>query len=152
MIPIAEIIIFLIFQSVVIAHPDEKKGVKAARCLCNQFGMNKAVYVPCDIRCPKQFEDVFINAKNCCDKIDILLNNAGILDDRNWEHSLNTNVIGTLRGMLLAYKYMNGHNSVVINTCGTMGLSPWPNCPILAASKHAVVTASRCFGVSFHPA
>ncbi|KAK6632637.1 hypothetical protein RUM43_013405 [Polyplax serrata] len=137
-------------KKVLLAHPDEKKGCRAAQCLCDHFGMNKALFIPCDIRCPKQFEDVFLNAKKACNKVDILLNNAGVLDDKNWESSLNTNVIGTLRGMLLAYKYMNGNNSVVINTCGTMGLSPWPNCPIFSASKHAIVTASRCFGHPFH--
>lgn len=132
----------------VLAHPDEKKGNKAAECLCNQFGMGKAVFLKCDIRCPKQFEDTFLHAINCCNKVDILFNNAGVMDDKNWEYSLNINVIGTLRGILLGLKYMKGHNSIVINTCGTMGLSPWPNCPIFAASKHAIVTASRCFGVS----
>ena len=131
------------------AHPDEKKGNKAAEHLCNLFGMNKAIYMPCDIRCSKQFEDIFLYAKSTCNKIDILLNCAGVLDDKNWEGSLNTNVIGTLRGILLAFKYMNGNNSIVINLCGTMGLSPWPNSPIFSASKHALVTASKCFGVSF---
>ncbi|KAL0270544.1 UNVERIFIED_CONTAM: hypothetical protein PYX00_007923 [Menopon gallinae] len=135
---------------VVIAHPNEAKGTAAAKCLCDQFGMNKAMYLPCDIRCPKQFEDVFLNAINCTQKVDILLNNAGVVDDKNWETSIAVNVIGTLRGNLLALKYMEGSESVVINTCALAGLGPWPNCPIFAASKHAVVTASRCFGDPYH--
>lgn len=138
------------FQAVVIAEPDETHGKKAAKCLCDNFGLNKAIYLPCDVRCPKQLEDTFRYTQCMFKRIDIVLNNAGVIDDRNWEKSTQINVLGAIRGILLANKYMEGKEGVVINTCATAGLMPWPNCPVFAAGKHAVVAACRCLGVSKH--
>lgn len=139
---------FVLLKTVIIAEPCEEQGAKAAKCLCDNFGMNKAIFLPCDVRCPKQLEDLFRYTVQTCKCVDIVLNNAGVMDDRNWEKSTKTNVNGAIRGILLANKYMSEKSGVVINTCATAGLMPWPNCPIFAAGKHAVVAAVRCLGVS----
>ncbi len=85
-------------------------------------------------------------------RCDILCNNAGItlfggfrdtdpLGD--WEAQNRVNVLGPLLGTRTFLPGMLERGSgVIVNTSSAGGLAPWPEAPMYAASKHAVVGMS----------
>ncbi|XP_067004654.1 15-hydroxyprostaglandin dehydrogenase [NAD(+)] [Anabrus simplex] len=137
-----------------------RDGTEAARDLNREFGKNKAIFMEADVTKMDQFEDVFKETIQYFKRVDILFNNAGIMDDRHWEREVDLNVGGVVRGILLAFKYMGkdskcGHPSggpggIVINNADVLGLQAIPGAPIYSTTKHAVIGAVKNFGDSYH--
>ncbi|XP_063233161.1 15-hydroxyprostaglandin dehydrogenase [NAD(+)]-like [Bacillus rossius redtenbacheri] len=66
-------------------------GAAAAEQLNRQFGADSTLFVACDASDMQQLEDDFNKAMNKFKKIDIVVNNAGIMRDSEWEKEIALN-------------------------------------------------------------
>ncbi|XP_049940261.1 15-hydroxyprostaglandin dehydrogenase [NAD(+)]-like [Schistocerca serialis cubense] len=101
------------------------------------------------------FPEAFARAYDEFGRLDIVINNAGILNDAQWELQIDINVTAVVRCTQLAMELMSrggggGGGGVVLNVASVLGLAPLAGCPVYVATKHAVVGLSRSYGTQFH--
>ncbi|XP_054717597.1 uncharacterized short-chain type dehydrogenase/reductase y4vI-like [Uloborus diversus] len=139
---------------VCIADLQEMKGKQFAESLNNEFGANKAIFILCDVTKEEDIERVFEHTKNKFQRVDVLVNNAGIGEHENPRKVIEVNVMGPIFGCRLALKHMGtsngGKGGVVINTASVSGFLPNEALPSYTASKHAVIGLTRCYGLPSH--
>lgn len=110
---------------------------------------NNAMFLRCDVTNHEQFEDVFKLTIARFRRLDIVVNNAGVLNEgqSSWRTTIMVNVIGVIEGTKLADKYMtkqsDGGGGVVLNVASTAGLTPVFFMPVYTASKYSVVGFTR---------
>ncbi|XP_043996429.1 15-hydroxyprostaglandin dehydrogenase [NAD(+)] isoform X2 [Gambusia affinis] len=84
--------------------------------------------------------------------IDILCNNAGILNETSWEKTISINLMSVIRGTYVALEQMNrlsgGRGGVIINTASMAGIGPFLSCPSYTASKFGVVGFTRAMAAA----
>jgi len=113
----------------------------------NEFGKGRAVFIACDVTKAEHLKKAFEKVVDTFGGLDILINNAGILN-RNWEQVIDLNVKALIRASILAMEHMGKHKGgkggVIVNISSVAGLSPVYFVPIYSASKCAVLGYSQC--------
>lgn len=144
-----------------------KNGVKVALCDLNseegeqlteqlsiKYGQGKALFCQCDVTDYPQFEESFQKTISAFGGLDIVVNNAGIFNDRFWELEVDVNLNGVIRGTLLALRFLGkdrgGRGGTVVTTASTLGLTPCACVPIYTATEHAIIGFTRSYGDQFH--
>ena len=107
-----------------------------------------------DVSSPTNYESAFLRCLEAFGgRLDVVVNNAGMNGDANWESMLNVNLKGCITGCKLAVRYMgmNGRagvstmaGGVVVNVSSVQGLVSFPIMPAYAAGKSAIVQYTRC--------
>ncbi|CAH1116663.1 unnamed protein product [Phaedon cochleariae] len=126
-------------------------AMEEATCkLNNKYGENKALFQPCDVTKKEDLEKIFKCTKERFGKIDIVVNNAGILADCRWEQTLCINIHGLVRSTLLGFQYMGAQNcangGLIINTSSILGLQPLYSSPVYVGTKHFILGFTRSMG------
>ncbi|KAF5305620.1 hypothetical protein FQR65_LT07701 [Abscondita terminalis] len=142
-------------KGVTLADINEELGKKALGDLGEQFGHDKVIFVKVDVTEKTQFEDAFKKTLVKFKNIDILINNAGILDDTKWEKEIDINIKGTVIGTLLAIQnyicnYKTGEEGVIVNISSIVGIHPTGLMPVYSATKHAIIGLTRSFATKLH--
>ena len=113
-----------------------------------QMGSN-ATFIKCDIGDSISVKNAFEEFKKSSNKLDILINNAGIgslttvekESDEVWQKVLNINVIGTARVSREAIPLLrNSKSAAIVNTASVAAIDGIPNRAAYSASKGAVLT------------
>nr|XP_046491615.1 15-hydroxyprostaglandin dehydrogenase [NAD(+)]-like [Neodiprion pinetum] len=129
-------------------------GSESANKLNGEFGNGKATFIRCDVTKAQEFEAAFAKTVKEFGGLDIVVNNAGIMDDVRWELEININLTAVVRGTLLSFQYMGkdkgGKGGVVVNVASTAGITPAIYFPVYSGTKNAVIGASRSFGHPYH--
>lgn len=124
-----------------------ERGQATEREFQQKYGSERAVFMQCDVSSSKQLKDVFQKTKEHYGQLDIVVNNAGIMDEVDWVKSININLKATIEGTYLAEQHMSklngGNGGVVINIASYAGLIPAPYSPVYSATKHGVVAFDR---------
>lgn len=118
-----------------------------------------------------QYEEAFQTTISEFDRLDIVVNNAEIMNDKFWELEVDVNLVrqilqiiifilkycdlfqqnGAIRGTLLALQFMGkdkgGSGGVVVNIGSAASVRPQISTPVYTATKHAVLGLSRSCGV-----
>ena len=130
------------------------KGLKERGATVFGFDINKgemapfATFIKCDIADAQSVESAFAEFKKASNKLDILINNAGIgslttgekESDENWHKVLNVNVVGTARVSRSAIPLLRESKSAaIVNTASIAGTDGVPNRAAYSASKGAVL-------------
>ncbi|XP_042287687.1 15-hydroxyprostaglandin dehydrogenase [NAD(+)]-like [Thunnus maccoyii] len=83
--------------------------------------------------------------------IDILSNNASILNESEWEKTVSINLLGVIKVTYLVLQHINksdgGRGGVIVNTASIAGLGPLLHCPVYTAIKHGVVGFTQAIAV-----
>jgi NAD(P)-dependent dehydrogenase (short-subunit alcohol dehydrogenase family) len=110
-----------------------------------------------DLNKPSEIEKIFQEIKAITDRMDILINNAGIgiwkspyeltMDD--WDLVLGTNLRGTFLCSKEAAKIMRGHGGgSIVNISSTRALMSEPNSEAYAASKGGINSLTHALAIS----
>lgn len=141
-------------KCVTIADINEELGKEAEKILCSEFGDNRAFFIKTDVTNSDQFEAVFKKTLEKWKSIDLVINNAGVLNDSQWEMEIAVNCSAVVRGSLLGMQYMGKNNGgsggIIVNVASVLGLQPLSSCPIHVATKHFVIGFSRSLGTPYH--
>ncbi|XP_034945513.1 uncharacterized protein [Chelonus insularis] len=131
-----------------------EEGEKLTNLLTSKHGKDRVIFCQCDVTDYPQFEESFKTTIATFGNIDIVINNAGIMNDRFWELEVDINLNGVIRGTLLAQRYLGidrgGRGGIVINTGSNVSLNPYVSVPIYSATKAAIVSLTRAFGDKYH--
>ncbi|KAF2902910.1 hypothetical protein ILUMI_03276 [Ignelater luminosus] len=141
-------------QAVVIIDIDETKGQLAAKELAEEFGPEKVLFIKVDVTKSDELEDAIKKTISTWKKIDVMINNAAILNDGLWELEIFININALVQGNLLGLKYMSkktgGNGGVIINMSSIVALQATPACPIYSGTKNFVIGFSRSLGDFYH--
>uniref|UniRef100_A0A1A9X0K5 Alcohol dehydrogenase n=1 Tax=Glossina brevipalpis TaxID=37001 RepID=A0A1A9X0K5_9MUSC len=81
-------------------------------------------------------------------KLDIIINVAGIFNDKDVQRTLLVNLGGMIHSTLSALKYMNkgngGNGGIICNMASVVGLDHTFLVPIYAATKAGIISFTRC--------
>uniref|UniRef100_A0A672GFT0 15-hydroxyprostaglandin dehydrogenase [NAD(+)] n=1 Tax=Salarias fasciatus TaxID=181472 RepID=A0A672GFT0_SALFA len=126
---------------------NETAGNSAKEALDEEHGAESTLFLQCNVESDKDVKDAFRATVETFGGIDIVCNNAGILNEDNWEKALSTNLAGVIRVGFVALEHMNkltgGRGGVIVNTASLAGLMPAPVFPVYSATKHGVVGFTR---------
>ncbi|KAJ9592840.1 hypothetical protein L9F63_015483 [Diploptera punctata] len=125
-------------------------GEQAVESINKEYGKGRAIFIKTDVTKQSDLEEAFKKTKQHFGGIDIVVNNAGIIKDSQWELMININVNGVVRGTELAVKYMDknkgGHGGAVVNLASVAGLGLKSASPAYDGSKYFVVGYTRSMG------
>lgn len=139
---------------VCIADINESTGENTLQELQSKYGEANVMFVKCDVTSQQEFEESLLSAKRHFGHMDILINNAGILHEGDWEATIDINLKGVVRGTLLAFKHLSDKDGkpggTVVNTASILALSTESGLPTYTATKHAVGALTRCWGAEIN--
>ncbi|XP_046752276.1 15-hydroxyprostaglandin dehydrogenase [NAD(+)]-like [Diprion similis] len=129
-------------------------GVESALKLNAEFGEGRGIFIVCDVTKAREFEAAFAKTTDEFGGLDIVINNAGIVNESMWELMIDVNLKAVVRGTILGLQHLGkdrgGKGGVIVNIASVAGLDPFDWFPVYAAAKHGVVGLSRSFGATYH--
>ncbi|XP_018547952.1 15-hydroxyprostaglandin dehydrogenase [NAD(+)] [Lates calcarifer] len=132
---------------VVLLDVNETAGKSLKEAFDKQYGWERTLFLNCDVESEEQIKAAFQKTVETFGGIGILCNNAGILNENEWEKSISINLVGVIRVTYLALEHMNkltgGRGGVIVNTASLAGLGPLLSCPVYTATKHGVIGFTR---------
>lgn len=128
-------------------------GAAAVAKLEKEFGKNRAVFLPCDVTNADQLTAAFEKASEDLKGLDIVINNAGIANEKQWELTIGINYTALVRATYLAMDLMGTHKGgkggTLVNISSICGFKPFNAFPVYCGTKHAVIGFSRCVQRSY---
>ncbi|XP_019787939.1 15-hydroxyprostaglandin dehydrogenase [NAD(+)] isoform X3 [Tursiops truncatus] len=98
---------------------NREAGLKCKAALDEQFEPQKTLFIQCDVADQEQLRDTFRKVVDHFGKLDILVNNAGVNNEKNWEKTLQINLVSVISGTYLGLDYMSkqngGEGGIIIN-------------------------------------
>ncbi|KAF4113498.1 15-hydroxyprostaglandin dehydrogenase [NAD(+)]-like [Onychostoma macrolepis] len=125
---------------------NEQLGKELKAALAEEYGPDRVEFYAVDVSSKQEFIGAFQKIVDRFGHIDIMYNNAGVVDENDWEKTIAINMSGLVRGTYLALQYMKDNpesKGAIINISSTAGLWFVPTAPIYTATKYAVVGFSR---------
>ncbi|ESO88274.1 hypothetical protein LOTGIDRAFT_126231 [Lottia gigantea] len=139
---------------VCIADINTEKGEQTVKRFQEKYGQEKAIFLKVDVTKADEFESVFKDAVSRFGQIDIMMNNAGIMDESRWELMISLNVMTLVRGTNLAIEHMDklkgGKGGLIVNTASVAGFGPGFWFPVYGGTKHAVIGFTTSWAVRTH--
>ncbi|XP_077135631.1 15-hydroxyprostaglandin dehydrogenase [NAD(+)] [Ranitomeya variabilis] len=139
----------LLNKGAALAMVDQNRiaGEQCKASLDEQFGSNRTLFIQCDVTDQEQLRDAFQKTVEHFGRLDILVNNAGVNNEKDWEKTIEVNLISVIRGTYIGLELMNkkngGQGGVIINISSLAGLMPAAYQPVYSASKHGVIGFTR---------
>jgi 3-oxoacyl-[acyl-carrier protein] reductase len=144
--------------TVVVNYATSKTGADKVVAEISKSG-GKAVAIQADMSAPDQIERLFRETKQKFDKLDVLVNNAGVyefapLGEVTVEHfqkHFNLNVLGLLLATKEAGKYFGPAGGSIVNISSVVATLAVPNASVYSATKAAVNSITRTLAVELGP-
>lgn len=137
------------------------RGVNVYGFDINQGDMGSvATFIKCDIGDATSVDSAFVEFKQKSNKLDILINNAGIgslttvekESDEVWQKVLNINVVGTARVSRAAISMLRQSKSAaIVNTASVAAIDGIPNRAAYSASKGAILALTLAMATDHLP-
>ncbi|XP_014271389.1 15-hydroxyprostaglandin dehydrogenase [NAD(+)] [Halyomorpha halys] len=124
-----------------------KLGRNTVDQLKKKYSKGDCYFFPVDVSDKTQFKDCLNKIIDHYRSIDILINNAGVADDRFefWEREIDINCKGTVWGCILGFQLIN-RGGTIVNVSSTLALKPYPLMPIYGMTKAAITNLTICLG------
>ncbi|XP_013179893.1 PREDICTED: 15-hydroxyprostaglandin dehydrogenase [NAD(+)]-like [Papilio xuthus] len=135
-------------KNIAVLDIDEQTGQNFVSKL-NKTYNNQAIFVKCDVSKEGDIDRSFNTVLNKFQRIDVLINNAGIMSDTDtmWRLACDVNWQGLVSFTMRAVKHMRkdegGVGGTIVNISSTAGISKFSFLPIYCGSKGAVLHFSQ---------
>ncbi|CAH2233543.1 15-hydroxyprostaglandin dehydrogenase [NAD(+)]-like [Pararge aegeria] len=127
---------------------NEEQGKKSEASLRSEFGNDRVVFYKCNVQ--TDLETIYNKIISEYKNIDLLINNAGVLDELNIRRTIEVNTIALMEWTVKFYEYMRidkgGKGGTIINVSSIYGFRVLPYIPYYHASKFAVIGFSKSLG------
>ncbi|XP_022094289.1 15-hydroxyprostaglandin dehydrogenase [NAD(+)]-like [Acanthaster planci] len=134
-------------KGVCLSDVNEERGKITLQEFVKEFGEDRVTFMKCDVTVPADIEAVFVKAKARFGPVNLMVNNAGILNETKPDLCIDVNVKGTTNGTFTAIKFMGsesgGEGGKIINISSLAGVGPAPFMPVYATTKHAIVGLTK---------
>ncbi|NWY04366.1 PGDH dehydrogenase, partial [Nothoprocta ornata] len=116
------------------------------------FEAQRTLFIQCDVTEPEQLKGAFEKVIEHFGRLDIVVNNAGVNNEKDWESTIQINLTSVIRGTYLGLEYMRkgngGDGGVIINISSLAGLMPAAFQPVYCATKHGVIGFTRSIALA----
>ncbi|XP_023655177.1 15-hydroxyprostaglandin dehydrogenase [NAD(+)] [Paramormyrops kingsleyae] len=122
-------------------------GDQCKKELDNEFDEENSIFIPCDVTDTLNLQDAFKQTVGHFGRLDIVVNNAGINNEKNWRKTIEVNLTSVIQGTYLALEHMSKEygkeGGVIINVSSMAAFLHSPHQPVYTATKCGVVAFSR---------
>ncbi|XP_006822199.1 15-hydroxyprostaglandin dehydrogenase [NAD(+)]-like [Saccoglossus kowalevskii] len=122
---IAERLLMNGIKGVCIIDVNKDLGEETTQYFKTQFGHGRTLFIHCDVTSKTSLRDAFKKTKECYDRIDIVCNNAGIVNELEWQTMMHVNLFAVIEGTYLGLEFMGtqhgGFGGTVINVSSSNG-------------------------------
>ncbi|XP_037620775.1 15-hydroxyprostaglandin dehydrogenase [NAD(+)] isoform X2 [Sebastes umbrosus] len=116
-----------------------------------EFGEGNCNFIPCDVSNGDALRDAFQSTVDMFGRLDIVINNAGINNEKNWEKTIQVNLTSVIKGTYLALEHMSKEHGkeggTIINVSSMAAFLHSPHQPVYTATKHGVIGFTRVMAV-----
>ncbi|NWR26881.1 PGDH dehydrogenase, partial [Tachuris rubrigastra] len=131
---------------------NSEAGQESKAALDEQFEAQRTVFIQCDVTDQEQLKGAFKKVIEHFGRLDIVVNNAGVNNEKDWESTIQTNLTSVIRGTYLGLKKKKkgngGNGGVIINISSLAGLMPAAFQPVYCATKHGVIGFTRSIALA----
>ncbi|XP_051981701.1 15-hydroxyprostaglandin dehydrogenase [NAD(+)]-like [Xyrauchen texanus] len=136
-------------SKVAIIDVDKLQGEELKEALDKEYGPDRVEFFAADVSSHDEFSGAFKKIEERFGRIDIMYNNAGIINEVNWEKMVAVNLVGVIKGTYLALEHMKENNEgVIVNISSIAGIYGMPMTPVYTATQYAVVGFSRAIAAA----
>lgn len=143
-------------KHVAILDVAEDSGRALENELNTKYGPNSVKFYKCDVTDEELFLELFDTVKNEQGYLDVVINNAAIMNDsyKSYKKQIDINVTalvtGTLKAIEIMGKQNGGKGGTVLNISSVAALCQSHLFPIYFGTKSAVLQFSNCIGLEEH--
>ncbi|XP_037937245.1 fat body protein 2-like [Teleopsis dalmanni] len=116
----------------------------------SSYPAQSVVLIKMDVSNKKGMDATYAEIIKSLGSLDIVVNVAGIFNDKDVQKTLMTNLGGMINSTLAAMKYMSkengGNGGIIMNMSSVVGLDPMFLIPVYASTKAGIIHFTRCFG------
>ncbi|XP_034062526.1 15-hydroxyprostaglandin dehydrogenase [NAD(+)]-like isoform X3 [Gymnodraco acuticeps] len=113
---------------VALLDTNKTKGESLKEALDQLYGEQSTLFLHCNVESEEEIKAAFQKTLAKFGRIDILCNNAGILNEVEWEKTISINLVAVVRCTYLALEHMNkmtgGQGGVIVNMA-SMAVPVW---------------------------
>ncbi|XP_061130720.1 15-hydroxyprostaglandin dehydrogenase [NAD(+)]-like [Syngnathus typhle] len=122
-------------------------GDECKKQLDTEFGADSSTFIQCDVSNGDLLRDAFQSTVDQFGRLDIVINNAGINNEKNWEKTIQVNLTSVINGTYLALEHMSKEHGkeggTIINVSSMAAFLHSPHQPVYTATKHGVIGFTR---------
>ncbi|XP_037328640.1 15-hydroxyprostaglandin dehydrogenase [NAD(+)] [Pungitius pungitius] len=111
------------------------------------FGEGNCCFIACDVSNGEALRDAFHRTVDQFGRLDIVINNAGINNEKNWEKTIQVNLTSVIKGTYLALEHMSKEykkeGGTIINVSSMAAFLHSPHQPVYTATKYGVIGFTR---------
>ncbi|XP_075786336.1 15-hydroxyprostaglandin dehydrogenase [NAD(+)] isoform X2 [Pelodiscus sinensis] len=94
-------------------------GEASKAALDEQFEAQRTLFIQCDVTHEEQLQGAFKKTVEHFGRLDVVVNNAGVNNEKDWENTIQINLTSVIRGTYIGLEYMRkgngGDGGVIIN-------------------------------------
>uniref|UniRef100_A0A1A7X3T3 15-hydroxyprostaglandin dehydrogenase [NAD(+)] n=1 Tax=Iconisemion striatum TaxID=60296 RepID=A0A1A7X3T3_9TELE len=126
---------------------NKTSGEQCKAQLDAEFGEGQCTFIQCDVSNGEALRDAFQTTVDTFGCLDIVINNAGINNEKNWEKTIQVNLTSVIKGTYLALEHMSKEHGkeggTIINVSSMAAFLHSPHQPVYTATKHGVIGFTR---------
>ncbi|XP_077427774.1 15-hydroxyprostaglandin dehydrogenase [NAD(+)] isoform X3 [Vanacampus margaritifer] len=92
---------------VAVVDLNKTRGEECKKQLDAEFGDDRNTFIQCDVSIGDSLRDAFQSTVDQFGRLDIVINNAGINNEKNWEKTIQVNLTSVINGTYLALEHMS---------------------------------------------
>lgn len=131
---------------------DENEGEKSRTEFAVKYGKENVQFKKCDVRKEEDWKAFFEEVLKKYNRVDLMVNNAGIVHEKEWRRCVDVNLNGMIQGSMLAIDHMrhreSGKGGIIINVSSLAGVLPVMFSPVYSATKSGIIAFTRSWAMN----